>query len=198
MHPAMNLRGRIQAIGAEQRRHRHAVAAREAVGGVVGGNDDRRAADGGPTGRAAADRRVDRRTDLPGRRRLGRRQRGNGDRARMGGRGIAGQRLRGDLRRRRRGIVGRRRERIGEGVAGEGIAPGSLNRVISDEQPESQIPTRPVSAKRTTFRRTNTAALLDIGLHTPTRLEHGCNLTRRVNAGFKMNISSAIESKTCA
>ena len=51
----------------------------------------------------------------------------------------------------------------------KGFDIGSLNRATSLEHPDNQIPTRPVTAKRTAFRRTAILALELIGLTTPTQ-----------------------------
>ena len=47
-----------------------------------------------------------------------------------------------------------------------GLLPAA-KREVSAEQPESQIPTRPVNAKRTTFRLTNNSAQSVIDFHHP-------------------------------
>ena len=64
----------------------------------------------------------------------------------------------------------------------------SPNRVVSAEQPESQIPTRPVNANRKMFRLTNNSAQSVIGLHPPNATLHTLAMcTLRVKGRFKMN-----------
>ena len=86
VHARVDLRAGLQAVGAEQRLDRHAVAARQTVGGVALQHEDRRAADGGPAAGPARNRRRGGRADRAGGRRRRRRDRGAGDRARMSGR----------------------------------------------------------------------------------------------------------------
>ena len=72
----------------------------------------------------------------------------------------------------------------------KGLVKGlpSPNRVASAEQPESQIPTRPVNANRKMFRLTNNSAQSVIGLHPPNATLHTLAMcTLRVKGRFKMN-----------
>jgi hypothetical protein len=55
-----------------------------------------------------------------------------------------------------------------------GLPIGSANRDVSAEQPESQIPTRPVKARRKMFRLADIAAQSVIDITIPTRPNTRC------------------------
>ena len=83
---------------------------------------------------------------------------------------------------------------VGAAASFEAVANGlpkglpAAKRVVSAEQPESQIPTRPVNANRKMFRLTNNSAQSVIGLHPPNATLHTLAMcTLRVKGRFKMN-----------
>ena len=118
VHAAPDLGGAGKAVGGEKRGGGHAVAARERVEGLAVGDDDRRAAGGGPARGRAADR-------LGPRERSAARRRGRGGRA---------------LRQRRRRHAATSARRRGALLA-NGLENGlSLweKRVTSDEHPASR------------------------------------------------------------
>ena len=177
VRPALHLRGARKSFGREKRGSRHAVAARDRVQCLAIGDDNWRAAGGGPTHGRSADR-------------LRLRERG----------GAYPRRCGRALRERRRRHAGRRR-----GVScsvvllANGLVNGLslwLKRVTSDEHPDRKRRPSPASVRRGNARPFVPATQSLIGFHPRPRnctMKAAC--ADRVKGRFKMNRRLTIMSK---